>query len=252
LRGLARGRSAVGGERAEGRHASDRVSDPGFSRVSPGRCPRFFSFPYGLAKHAGGELGEVTVLFFGVGFRAPACAPFPRAREPRCSAERSALHTLIHQRRLAPSCGGHAPTAERTLDPARMIKRELDPWPGIREQPGSRTAFASFSRLVRIAADSGLCRQGRRQSGRWGKIVQSCPRREMHHRGGFLSVPTFLGAGGKVRAAESARGRSPHRCGSSPIADAIGAESGSWNPSNTEVSKYRCFDSPDRNRPMRK
>src|SRR6202021_2690467 len=54
----------------------------------------------------------------------------------RCSIEQSALHTLIHQRHLTPSCGGQAPTAERTPDPARMIRRELDPRPGIREQPG--------------------------------------------------------------------------------------------------------------------
>jgi hypothetical protein len=32
-------------------------------------------------------------------------------------------HTLIHQRHLTPSCGGHAPTAERTLNPARMSRR---------------------------------------------------------------------------------------------------------------------------------
>jgi hypothetical protein len=48
----------------------------------------------------------------------------------------NALHTLFHQRHLTPSCGGRAPTAERTLNPARMIKRELDPRPGIREQAG--------------------------------------------------------------------------------------------------------------------
>src|SRR5262249_51372004 len=59
----------------------------------------------------------------------------------RCSTEQNALHTSIHQRHLTPSCGGHAPTAERTLDPARIIGGELDPRPGIREQPGS---FASF------------------------------------------------------------------------------------------------------------
>jgi hypothetical protein len=55
----------------------------------------------------------------------------------RCSKEQSALHTLIHQRHPTPSCGGHVPTAERTLDPARMLQRELDRRPGIREQPGS-------------------------------------------------------------------------------------------------------------------
>ena len=41
----------------------------------------------------------------------------------RCSREQNALHTLIHQRHLTPSCGGHARTAERTLNPARMSRR---------------------------------------------------------------------------------------------------------------------------------
>src|ERR1700730_18773209 len=45
----------------------------------------------------------------------------------------TALATLIHQRHLTPSCGGHAPTAERTVGPARMIVESLTPRPGIRE-----------------------------------------------------------------------------------------------------------------------
>src|SRR5262245_33653019 len=40
-----------------------------------------------------------------------------------------ALRTLIHQRHLTPSCGGHAPTAERTLHPARMLTESLTPRP---------------------------------------------------------------------------------------------------------------------------
>jgi hypothetical protein len=51
----------------------------------------------------------------------------------------SALHTLIHQRHPTPSCGGHAPTAERTMNPARMFLESLDRRPGIRERPGSST-----------------------------------------------------------------------------------------------------------------
>ena len=35
----------------------------------------------------------------------------------------NAIHTLIHQRHLTPSCGGPVPTAERTLNPARMSRR---------------------------------------------------------------------------------------------------------------------------------
>src|SRR5947207_10745118 len=46
----------------------------------------------------------------------------------------TALATLIHQRRLTPLCGGQAPTAERTVGPARMIAESLTPKPGIREQ----------------------------------------------------------------------------------------------------------------------
>src|SRR5262252_7712618 len=52
----------------------------------------------------------------------------------RASIRETALATLIHQRRLTPSCGGHAPTAERTVGPARMIAESLTPKPGIREQ----------------------------------------------------------------------------------------------------------------------
>src|SRR5216684_3360783 len=76
----------------------------------------------------------------------------------RCSTEQNALHTLIHQRHLTPSCGGHAPTAERTLDPARMIRRELDPRPGIREQPGSNSALGRYPPHFRLAAASGIPR----------------------------------------------------------------------------------------------
>jgi hypothetical protein len=47
----------------------------------------------------------------------------------RCSSEQNALRTLIHQRHLTPSCGGHAPTAERTLHPARMLTESLTPRP---------------------------------------------------------------------------------------------------------------------------
>src|SRR5262245_23569915 len=47
----------------------------------------------------------------------------------RCSTEQNALHTLIHQRHLTPSCGGHAPTAERTLYPARRFAESLTPRP---------------------------------------------------------------------------------------------------------------------------
>src|SRR5436309_14742532 len=51
----------------------------------------------------------------------------------------TALATLIHQRRLTPSCGGQAPTAERTVGPARMIAESLTSKPGIREHNRGKT-----------------------------------------------------------------------------------------------------------------
>ena len=43
----------------------------------------------------------------------------------------------------APSCGGHAPTAERTVGPARMIVESLTPRPGIREHNRRQSRRAS-------------------------------------------------------------------------------------------------------------
>src|ERR1700722_12728246 len=51
----------------------------------------------------------------------------------RASKRATALATLVRQRRLTPSCGEHASTAERTVGPARMIVESLTPRPGIRE-----------------------------------------------------------------------------------------------------------------------
>src|SRR4029453_15330956 len=62
----------------------------------------------------------------------------------------TALATLIHQRRLTPSCGGHAPTAERTVGPARMIAESLTPKPGIREQYLPGAAVSSRSKTVAL------------------------------------------------------------------------------------------------------
>ena len=50
----------------------------------------------------------------------------------------TALSTLIRQRHLTPTCGGHAPTAERTVGPARIVVESLTPRPGIREQHRSK------------------------------------------------------------------------------------------------------------------
>jgi hypothetical protein len=57
----------------------------------------------------------------GVGAIALGLAMLDRAKR--------ALHTLIHRRHLTPSCGGHTPTAERTLYPARMFAESLTPRP---------------------------------------------------------------------------------------------------------------------------
>src|SRR5580658_5431559 len=60
--------------------------------------------------------------------------------------------TLIRQRRLTPSCGEHASTAERTVGPARMIVESLTPRPGIREQ---NRHLASLSSVRYSVANEG-------------------------------------------------------------------------------------------------
>src|SRR5262249_13706552 len=50
--------------------------------------------------------------------------------------EQNALHTLIHHRRLTPSCGGIAPTATRTMDPARIFTESLTPRPELENSLG--------------------------------------------------------------------------------------------------------------------
>src|SRR4029453_9649718 len=82
----------------------------------------------------------------GVGAIAPGFAMLKKA---------SALHTLIRQRHPTPSCGGHAPTAERTMIPARMCLESLDRRPGIREQPGSNSEVVFRIKKVRSSAKSG-------------------------------------------------------------------------------------------------
>jgi hypothetical protein len=73
----------------------------------------------------------------------------------RCSSEQNALHTLIDQRHLTPSCGGHAPTAERTLHPARMLTESLTPRPELENQDPTPTSAGSKSRSAAI-----FCRIG--------------------------------------------------------------------------------------------
>src|SRR5215475_15657043 len=63
-----------------------------------------------------------------------------------CDAQKaSALHTLIRQRHLTPLCGGHAPTAERTMNPARMFTESLIPRPELENyQDPERTIGGQF------------------------------------------------------------------------------------------------------------
>jgi hypothetical protein len=66
----------------------------------------------------------------------------------------TALSTLIRQRHLTPSCGGHAPTAERTVGPARMIAESLTSRPGIREQHPQQTSNTTSAFHSRAASQS--------------------------------------------------------------------------------------------------
>src|SRR6516165_4306590 len=62
------------------------------------------------------------------------------------SREQNALHTLIRQRHLTPSCGGRVPTAERTLDPARMFMESLTTGPELENSQGQKRKSAEVSR----------------------------------------------------------------------------------------------------------
>src|SRR5947209_6537965 len=64
----------------------------------------------------------------------------------------TALSTLIRQRHLTPSCGGHAPTAERTVGPARMIAESLTPKPGIRERSATKRTPPALPEIGREAS----------------------------------------------------------------------------------------------------
>ena len=61
----------------------------------------------------------------------------------------NALRTLIHQRHPTPSCGGHVPTAERTLDPARIFTESLTPGPELENSLGRDAASGLRPGLVR-------------------------------------------------------------------------------------------------------
>src|SRR5580704_330360 len=63
----------------------------------------------------------------------------------RCSREQNALHTLIRHRHLTPSCGGRVPTAERTLDPARMFMESLTTGPELENSQGHFSTEAANS-----------------------------------------------------------------------------------------------------------
>ena len=72
----------------------------------------------------------------------------------RCSKEQNALHTLIHQRHLTPSCGGHAPTAERTLNPARMFMESLTPGPELENSQGQERPMHSVPVPINVGSYS--------------------------------------------------------------------------------------------------
>ena len=71
------------------------------------------------------------------------------------SLRETALAKLFHQRRLTPSCGWQAPTAERTVGQARIIAESLTPKPGIREHiyTEARSANVCFDAACRGTPD---------------------------------------------------------------------------------------------------
>ena len=78
----------------------------------------------------------------GVGAIAPGFAMLARA---------NALHTLIRRRHLTPSCGGHVPTAERTLNPARMFLESLTAGPELENSQGHYLTFHDLDFISALA-----------------------------------------------------------------------------------------------------
>src|ERR1700722_11526698 len=109
----------------------------------------------------------------------------------RASKRATALATLVRQRRLTPSCGEHASTAERTVGPARMIVESLTPRPGIREhnrrqsRSGRRTLKLTCTTLnvtlqrSFVAAQRGSVHLNRMASGTKKALTQIQPRSVM-------------------------------------------------------------------------
>jgi hypothetical protein len=78
------------------------------------------------------------------GYEYSARSPVMRSLDAWRALERApALSTLIRQRRLTPSYGGHAPAAERTVGPARIVVESLTLRPGIRETRADVRRFAT-------------------------------------------------------------------------------------------------------------
>ena len=70
----------------------------------------------------------------------------------RASERPTAIATLNRQRHLTPSCGGFAPTAERTVGLARMSVGGLDTQRGIREQYRHEAAGYRIARPIALGA----------------------------------------------------------------------------------------------------
>src|SRR6476620_2767300 len=113
----------------------------------------------------------------------------------RCNARQGrqrdrVLGTVIHQRRLTPSCGGQAPTAERTVGPARMIAESLTPKPGIREQNLPKAASCNATNDMHPQRDNGradVVRAGDLQRRETRKLLRR--RRPAQGQSGLLARP---------------------------------------------------------------
>src|SRR2546428_10670770 len=68
----------------------------------------------------------------------------------RCSTEQNALHTLIHQRHLTPSCGGRREPWTRQGRSDESLTQD----PELENSQGSNPALVPLSRHVRLAAVS--------------------------------------------------------------------------------------------------
>ena len=72
----------------------------------------------------------------------------------RCSKEQNALHTLIRQRHLTPSCGGHRPYRGENPGPGKDVHESLTPGPELENSQGHSRPIGTINGMSALPANA--------------------------------------------------------------------------------------------------